>query len=108
VNLVVRAARLGDEAMALRVWQEADAVVSTTDDPEGVATLLDHDPGALLIADADGAMVGTLIVGWDGWPANLYRLAVLPSGGDAGSLGRSSMPPTSDSEPLARGGSPRS
>ncbi len=28
--------------------------------------------GALLVAEQDGRIVGTVIAGWDGWRANLY------------------------------------
>jgi len=31
-----------------------------------------------LLAEADGELVGTLIAGWDGWRAHIYRLAVSP------------------------------
>lgn len=41
-----------------------------------MTVLLKRDPGALIVADHDGAIVGTLIVGWDGWRCHLYRLAV--------------------------------
>jgi ribosomal protein S18 acetylase RimI-like enzyme len=44
-----------------------------------VQQLLDRDPGALLVADSDGEVIGVLIAGWDGWRGNVYRLAVLPS-----------------------------
>ena len=49
------------------------------DDPEVVERLLERDPGALLVAEADGEVVGVLIAGWDGWRGNVYRLAVLPA-----------------------------
>ena len=49
------------------------------DDPEVVERLLERDPGALLVAEAGGQVVGVLIAGWDGWRGNVYRLAVLPS-----------------------------
>jgi ribosomal protein S18 acetylase RimI-like enzyme len=65
----------------LRVWSESDAVVSTTDDVDALRTLLERDPDALLIAEVADQAVGALIVGWDGWRANLYRLAVLPAWG---------------------------
>ncbi|MGH2902746.1 MAG: GNAT family N-acetyltransferase [Solirubrobacteraceae bacterium] len=32
--------------------------------------------GSLLVADADGVVVGALIAAWDGWRGNMYRLAV--------------------------------
>ena len=78
-GLLIRSATTGDAETVLRVWREADAVVSTTDDLDALAVLLDRDPESLLLADIDGAAIGTVIVGWDGWRANLYRLAVLPT-----------------------------
>jgi ribosomal protein S18 acetylase RimI-like enzyme len=38
-----------------------------------------HDPEALIVADADGEVVGTVIAGFDGWRATLHRLAVHPA-----------------------------
>lgn len=34
--------------------------------------------GALLVADGDGALLGSIIAGWDGWRGSIYRLAVAP------------------------------
>jgi ribosomal protein S18 acetylase RimI-like enzyme len=31
-----------------------------------------------LVAHENGRLIGTLLVGWDGWRGNMYRLAVLP------------------------------
>ncbi len=36
------------------------------------------DPGALLVAEHAGIVVGSLIAAWDGWRASFYRLAVAP------------------------------
>ncbi len=36
------------------------------------------DGSALLVGEADGELVGVLIAAWDGWRANMYRLAVRP------------------------------
>jgi ribosomal protein S18 acetylase RimI-like enzyme len=33
---------------------------------------------ALLVAQVEGRLAGTIIAGWDGWRGSLYRLAVLP------------------------------
>lgn len=41
--------------------------------------LVERDPEALILAVADDRIVGSVIAGWDGWRASLYRLAVLPS-----------------------------
>ncbi|MCM3920293.1 GNAT family N-acetyltransferase [Frankia sp. AiPs1] len=49
-----------------------------SDDPVGVGRLLAHDPGALLVADHNGDVVGTVVAGWDGWRGHVYRLVVDP------------------------------
>jgi len=80
VNAAIRAATAADIGAVLRVWAEArSAAARTPDDPQFVERLLERDPGALLVAEADGEVVGVLIAGWDGWRGNVYRLAVLPS-----------------------------
>lgn len=48
------------------------------DRAEFVHQLIEHDPEASLVAELDGRIVATIIAGWDGWRANLYRLAVDP------------------------------
>ncbi len=63
----------------LRCWADSDAVPSATDDLDGLRTLLARDPGALLVALDGPTVIGTLVVGWDGWRGAFYRLAVLPS-----------------------------
>jgi ribosomal protein S18 acetylase RimI-like enzyme len=76
----IRAATAADIDAVLAVWAEArSSAARTPDDPNVVKQLLDRDPGALLVAEADGRIVGVLIAGWDGWRGNVYRLAVLPS-----------------------------
>jgi ribosomal protein S18 acetylase RimI-like enzyme len=76
--VIVRSGRPEDVSTVLRFWKEATSVASSTDDPPSVRTLLARDPEALLVAELDGRIIGTLIVGWDGWRAGLYRLAVDP------------------------------
>ncbi|MFT2543482.1 GNAT family N-acetyltransferase, partial [Escherichia coli] len=43
-----------------------------------VEALLCRDPEAVLVVRSEGRIVGTVIAGWDGWRAHLYRLAVHP------------------------------
>jgi ribosomal protein S18 acetylase RimI-like enzyme len=38
--------------------------------------LLARDREALLVAEIDGEIIGSLIAAWDGWRGNMYRLAV--------------------------------
>jgi ribosomal protein S18 acetylase RimI-like enzyme len=80
MNADVRTATAADIDAVLALWAEArSAAAQTDDDAQVVEQLLERDPGALLVAESDGEVVGVLIAGWDGWRGNVYRLAVLPS-----------------------------
>ena len=70
----------GDVPELLALW----AVAAENDSRPGdtaraVLNLLDRDPEACLIARQGDRIVGTLVAGWDGWRAHLYRLAVHPA-----------------------------
>ncbi|MFE0764517.1 GNAT family N-acetyltransferase [Streptomyces smyrnaeus] len=78
-DLSIRAATERDIEAVLAFWREAAEGTSVSDDRDGVARLLARDPEALLLAEWDGHLVGTVIAGWDGWRCSLYRLAVAPS-----------------------------
>nr|WP_277912933.1 GNAT family N-acetyltransferase [Frankia torreyi] len=80
----IRTGRDGDVELLLAFWQSAAHGTSVSDDAAGVAALLAHDPQAVLVAEVDGTVVGTLIAGWDGWRCHLYRLAVAPEHRRAG------------------------
>ena len=80
MNAEIRAATAADIDAVLSVWADArSAAARTPDDPQAVESLLERDPGALLVAESGGQVVGALIAGWDGWRGNVYRLAVIPS-----------------------------
>ena len=80
MNVRIRAATEADVDAVLGIWTRARSVAARTPDTaEYVRRLLARDPGALLVAEADGEPVGALIAGWDGWRGNVYRLAVLPT-----------------------------
>ena len=69
-----------DEAEALlTLWRDADSPPSVTDSVERVTALLERRDSWVLVWEEDGAVVGTLIVAWDGWRGHFYRLAVLPA-----------------------------
>lgn len=73
----IRAGTGADIGAVLALWRTASRP-SATDDEDGIAQLLSHDPAALLVAEAGGELVGTLIAAWDGWRGSFYRLAVHP------------------------------
>jgi ribosomal protein S18 acetylase RimI-like enzyme len=77
-EVLIRACRADEVDAVLAVWEAADAPESTGADRAGVEGVLRRDREALLVAELDGRLVGTVVAGWDGWRANLYRLAVLP------------------------------
>jgi ribosomal protein S18 acetylase RimI-like enzyme len=75
----IRAAGLSDIEPVLVLWRVAEVAPSHTDTVEGLERLMRHDPGAVLVADHDGQIVGSVIAAWDGWRGSVYRLAVAPS-----------------------------
>jgi ribosomal protein S18 acetylase RimI-like enzyme len=81
---VIRLARPDEADALLAFWRAAEAVPSHTDTAESVAVAIACDGSAVLVAEVGGAIVGSLVAGWDGWRGNLYRLAVLPGHRRAG------------------------
>jgi ribosomal protein S18 acetylase RimI-like enzyme len=80
VAVQVRRGEDADVPAVLALWAAArSANASTPDTPESLERLLATDPGALLVAERDGAIVGALIAAWDGWRGGMYRLAVAPA-----------------------------
>lgn len=76
----IRPGRAADVMAVLDLWRRAEASPSPTESAEDVGTLLLRDPEAMLLAETDdGEVVGSLIVGWDGWRGTFYRLAVDPA-----------------------------
>ncbi|WP_246267324.1 GNAT family N-acetyltransferase [Nonomuraea typhae] len=75
----VRTGALDDVPAVLDFWREAAEGTDRHDSADKVTALVTRDPEALLLAELDGVLVGTLIAGWDGWRAHLYRLAVHPA-----------------------------
>ena len=61
----------------LELWEQTRSEhASMPDCLDDVRRLLSHDAGSLLVADAEGAILGALIAASDGWRGNMYRLAV--------------------------------
>jgi len=79
IDIQIRAAAPTDADAVLSFWREAAEGTSISDDVDGVKRLLARDPEALILAVDGDVIVGSVIAGWDGWRASLYRLAVLPS-----------------------------
>jgi ribosomal protein S18 acetylase RimI-like enzyme len=79
VRFSLRTASPGDADGLLELWQEAAENGGRPPDArQAVLALLSRDPRALIVAESDGVLIGSVIAGWDGWRYHLYRLAVRP------------------------------
>jgi ribosomal protein S18 acetylase RimI-like enzyme len=76
---ILRAGHSDDVEAVLAFWRRAEASPSSTESAADVDGLLERDPEALLLAESAGEIVGSLILGWDGWRGTFYRLAVDPA-----------------------------
>ena len=77
--MTIRPAREEEFPPVLALWREArSATASLEDTEESLRRLAEWSGDALLVAEADGEIVGALIAAWDGWRGNRYRLAVRP------------------------------
>lgn len=78
-EIVTRNAVQSDVENLMAFWAVAGENGARPDDrPDLVMRLIKHDPDAVLIAEDGGRIIATVVSGWDGWRANLYRLAVDP------------------------------
>jgi ribosomal protein S18 acetylase RimI-like enzyme len=74
----IRLATEQDIEPVLGLWLTAGGPASVTDTREGLSRLLTADRDALLLAESNGELLGSLIATWDGWRGSFYKLAVHP------------------------------
>lgn len=78
-GISIQRCRADECAAVLALWTRAGAVPSPTDTPAELARLVRSEHGdGFLVALEGGAVVGSVIGGFDGWRGNIYRLAVAP------------------------------
>jgi ribosomal protein S18 acetylase RimI-like enzyme len=79
VDFALRAASEADADSLVALWREAaENGDRLPDTAEALMMLLGRDPQAVILAEYDGVLIGSVIAGWDGWRYHLYRLAVRP------------------------------
>src|SRR5438132_7775563 len=77
--VAIRPCRAEECEAVLARWRRAGATASATDTLEELLRLVRSEHGdGFLVAIQEGAIVGSVIGGWDGWRGNIYRLAVAP------------------------------
>jgi len=75
--MTIRSATSADVPAVLGLWQrERSAAALMPDTEEALARAIETE--ALVVAEVEGRLAGTLIAGFDGWRGNLYRLVVEP------------------------------
>lgn len=78
-DVILRTATAADVEELIAFWAYAgENDARPTDRAELVSALIARDRDALIVATLDERVVGTVVAGWDGWRAHLYRLAVHP------------------------------
>ena len=78
LNITIRPCRQDECPAILGLWQAAGSISSVTDSHQALELVLRRGDDLLLVAEYDSRIIGTVMGGWDGWRANIYRLAVLP------------------------------
>ncbi len=77
-DYTIREARPDDFDPVIRLWQSIDRHTSLPDRRDYLETFHAFSPDLFLVAEAEGRIIGTVIGGWDGWRANIARLATRP------------------------------
>ncbi len=85
-HYTIREARPADFEEIIRFWGTIDRHTALPDQPEYLETFHRFSPDLFLVAEAPstgsaqapGRIVGTVIGGWDGWRAQIARLATDP------------------------------
>ena len=70
----IRDFTLDDYAVAQTLWDATENMDAPS--KEECASVLEHNPGLFLVADADGDVAGVVMGTWDGRRGWIFRLAV--------------------------------
>jgi ribosomal protein S18 acetylase RimI-like enzyme len=74
-----RDCRTDDVESVLKLWRQADATPSVTDNADDLRRVVANGLTHVLVAEVKGQIVGSIIGAFDGWRGNLYRMAVHPN-----------------------------
>src|SRR2546428_6819124 len=86
--VAIRPCRAEECEAVLALWRRAGAIPSPTDTLEELLRLVRSEHGdGFLVAIQEGAIVGSVIGGWDGGRGKIFRLALAPEAGPPGPCG---------------------
>jgi len=77
-NLSIRPCSVEEIQGVLELWRAANATPGVTDTAEDLRRAVLDGPAHVLVAEAGGRLIGSIIGTFDGWRGNIYRLAVHP------------------------------
>ena len=78
-ELTIRQCRSDEAKSLLALWERAGAVPSITDTVEDIQLVLERESSMLLVVEAKGQIIGSIIGSFDGWQGHIHRLAVDPA-----------------------------
>ena len=78
-EFVIRECRCEDVEAVLELWRQAEATPSVTDNADDLRRAVADSPTHVLVAVAEGQIVGSIIGTFEGWRGNIYRMAVHPN-----------------------------
>jgi ribosomal protein S18 acetylase RimI-like enzyme len=85
--VIIRTYRPTDEMALVALWRVTGLVRSVNDPHRDIARKVERDANGLLVADINGEVVGSVMVGYDGHRGWINYLAVVPAG-QMGGVGR--------------------
>jgi ribosomal protein S18 acetylase RimI-like enzyme len=75
---VIRNCRPEEVVDVLTLWRQAEATPDVSETVEDLTRAIVDSPAIVLVAEAEGRLIGSIIGSFDGWRGHIYRLAVHP------------------------------
>ena len=77
-EIILRQCLEDDIESVLDLWRAAEANASVTDTSQDLLRTINAGASSVILAQAGGNIIGSIIASFDGWRGNIYRLAVHP------------------------------
>jgi ribosomal protein S18 acetylase RimI-like enzyme len=77
-NITIRKFACSDQEKVIELWRRV-GVIRITNDPENdIERKLEHSPDLFLVAEVDGKIAGSVMIGYEGHRGWIYYLGVTP------------------------------